>query len=49
MKKQNEGRAALSTVHITVPRALKARWVRVSQSQGLKLTDWIIRSLGAIG
>ena len=41
----DEGRDALSVIHINVPRALKARWVRESQAQGLKLTDWIIKQL----
>lgn len=40
-----QGREALSVIHINVPRAIKARWVRESQAQGLKLTDWIINSL----
>lgn len=42
-----QGREALSVIHITVPRALKARWVRESQAQGLKLTDWITHKLNA--
>lgn len=42
---QREGREALSVINISVPRAFKARWVRQSQSEGLKLTDWIIKRL----
>lgn len=44
---KSEGREALSVVHINVPRAVKARWVRQSQAEGLKLTDWIIKRLEA--
>lgn len=36
---------ALSVIHINVPRAIKARWVKESQTQGIKLTDWIIKTL----
>lgn len=43
----SQGREALSVIHINVPRALKARWVRESQAQGLKLTDWITHKLQA--
>jgi hypothetical protein len=42
---QQQGREALSVIHINVPRALKARWVRESQSAGMKLTDWMIHKL----
>lgn len=44
---QSQGREALSVIHINVPRALKARWVKASQARGLKLTDWIIERLEA--
>ncbi len=38
-----QGREALSTtVHLSVPRALKARWVKDSQQRGLKLTDHLL-------
>lgn len=47
MSDRSEGREALSVVHINVPRATKARWVRESQAQGLKLTDWITLKLNA--
>lgn len=40
-----EGREALSVIHINVPRATKARWVKASQACGMKLTDWIIERL----
>lgn len=35
-----EGREAL--VHLRVPAATKARWVRESRAAGMRLTDWII-------
>lgn len=35
-----EGREAL--VHLRVPAATKARWVRDSRAAGQRLTDWII-------
>lgn len=42
----NKGEGSpLSVIHINVPRALKARWVKQSQASGQKLTDWIIISL----
>ena len=41
----SQGREALSVIHINVPRALKARWVKASQARGQKLTDWIIEQL----
>ena len=44
---QQQGQEALSTIHINVPRSMKARWVRESQAQGLKLTDWITHKLNA--
>lgn len=44
---EQQGREALSVIHINVPRAVKARWVRESQAQGLKLTDWITLKLNA--
>jgi hypothetical protein len=40
-----QGREALSVIHITVPRALKARLVRESQARSLTLTDWIVQRL----
>lgn len=36
------GRDGPSTVHLSVPRALKARWVKASQQRGLKLTDHLL-------
>lgn len=41
----HQGLAPLSVIHITVPRALKARLVRESQARGLTLTDWISQRL----
>lgn len=40
---QDEGREAL--IHLYVPAALKARWVRESRAEGMKLTDWIIKRM----
>lgn len=34
-------------IHLRVPAALKARWVRDSRNAGMKLTEWIIRKLNA--
>ena len=31
-----------STVHLRIPAALKARWVRASRAAGQRLTDWIV-------
>lgn len=28
-------------IHLNVPRETKARWVRASRAEGLRLTDWI--------
>lgn len=42
MADTSRGRDALSTVHLSVPRALKARWVKASQQRGLKLTDHLL-------
>ncbi len=42
-----QGREALSVIHINVPRAAKARWVKASQARGMKLTDWIIQRVEA--
>lgn len=39
-----EGREALSVIHINVPRAAKARWVKASQARGMKMTDWLIEA-----
>lgn len=36
-----EGGDAL--VHLHVPAATKARWVRASRAAGMRLTDWIIK------
>lgn len=37
---QTEGSDAL--IHLRVPAATKARWVRDSRNQGMRLTDWIV-------
>lgn len=29
-------------IHLRVPSAQKARWVRLSRAEGLRLTDWIV-------
>ena len=42
-----QGREALSVIHINVPRAAKARWVKASQARGMRLTDWIIQRVEA--
>lgn len=31
-----------ATIHLSVPKATKARWVRESRAAGMRLTDWII-------
>ena len=31
-----------SLVHLRVPAATKARWVRESRAAGMRLTDWIV-------
>lgn len=40
---ERQGREAL--IHLRVPAALKARWVRASQRAGMKLGDWIVQQL----
>lgn len=39
--------AAQATIHLNVPGALKARWVRESRAAGMRLTDWIIARVEA--
>ncbi len=34
-------------IHMRVPAALKARWVRESQTAGMRLTDWIVQRVEA--
>lgn len=29
-------------IHLRVPSTQKARWVRLSRAEGLRLTDWIV-------
>lgn len=40
MANQEQGREAL--IHLNVPAALKARWVRESRAVGMRLGDWIL-------
>ena len=32
-------------IHLGVPAALKARWVRESRAAGMRLTDWIVEKV----
>ena len=41
--RDTEGGDAL--IHLRVPAALKARWVRASRAAGMKLTDWILERM----
>lgn len=41
----DEGSDAL--IHLRVPAATKARWVRESRQVGAKLTDWIVQKVEA--
>ena len=34
-------------IHLRVPAALKARWVRESRAAGMRLTDWILQRVEA--
>lgn len=34
-------------IHLRVPAATKARWVRESRAAGMRLTDWIIERVEA--
>lgn len=36
-----------SLIHLRVPAATKARWVRESRAAGMRLTDWIIQRVEA--
>lgn len=36
-----------SIVHLRVPAATKARWVRESRAAGMRLTDWIVKRVEA--
>lgn len=36
-----------ATMHLRVPAATKARWVRESRAAGMRLTDWIITRVEA--
>ena len=41
MADNSEGREAL--IHLRVPAATKARWVRESRAAGMRLTEWIVQ------
>ena len=34
-------------IHMRVPAATKARWVRESRAAGMRLTDWIVQRVEA--
>lgn len=34
-------------IHLRVPAELKGAWVKASRADGMKLTDWIVRKVGA--
>ena len=34
-------------IHLRVPAATKARWVRESRAAGMRLTDWIVQRVEA--
>lgn len=34
-------------IHLRVPAAVKARWVRESRAAGMRLTDWIVQKVKA--
>lgn len=36
-----------ATIHLRVPAATKARWVRESRTAGQRLTDWIVKRVEA--
>ena len=36
-----------SLIHLRVPAATKARWVRESRAAGMRLTDWIVQRVEA--
>lgn len=36
-----------SQIHLRVPAATKARWVRESRAAGMRLTDWIVQRVEA--
>ena len=38
-----------SLIHLRVPAATKARWVRESRAAGMRLTDWIAARVGHKG
>jgi hypothetical protein len=36
-------------VHLRVPMAVKAQWVRESRARGMKLTDWLLQRIAKVG
>jgi len=32
-------------VHLRVPKELKAKWVRQSRAEGMRLSDWIVERI----
>lgn len=36
-----------AVIHLRVPAAVKARWVRQSRAAGMRLTDWIVQRVEA--
>ena len=38
----DEGEGGDALIHLRVPAATKARWVRESRAAGMRLTDWIV-------
>lgn len=32
-----------AVIHLRIPAATKARWVRESRAAGMRLTDWIVQ------
>lgn len=35
-------------IHLRVPAGLKARWIRESRKDGMRLTDWIVKKVGRL-
>lgn len=42
----SEGKDQESMIYIRVSRELKGRWVALSRKEEMKLTDWIVTSVG---
>ena len=41
----DEDKEQESLIHMRVSRELKGRWVALSRKEGMKLTDWIVKSV----